>query len=389
MQMTWTNRTKAILAATALVVLQAPLLAQTRGVSDKEIRIGTLLDLSGPLASAGKDARDGMHMRVGEINAQGGIGGRQLKLLVEDHAYDPKKAVLGTQKLLDLDGIFAMVGTLGTATMLASAPLLKQKDAVNFLPLTATALTYDPPQPLMFAYLPSYIDQLAKAMPPFLKQVGAKKVCVVYQDDEFGQEILRGAEAGLKAAGMPPLVERTSYKRGATDFSSQVARTAAAGCDAVVLGTVIRETVGVMTEARKIGFKPAFVSTVSAYSATVPKLGGDNVEGLYATVVVDQPYADSGSPELRAWSQRYKAAYKEDASVFSAQGYFVIDSFINAARAAGPQLTTASLVKALETTRLPATLFGTPEMAFGPNKRIGIDAIRLARIKDGRWISAE
>lgn len=381
-------RTKAILVAAALLVAQAPLSAQTRGVSDKEIRIGTLLDLSGALASAGKDARDGMQMRVGEINAQGGVGGRMLKLYVEDHGYDPKKAVLGTQKLLDLDGIFAMVGQLGTATMLASAPLLKHKDAVNFLPLTATALTYQPPQPLMFAYLPSYVDQLAMAMPRFLRQADAKKVCVIYQDDEFGQEILRGAEAGLKAAGMP-LMGRTSYKRGATDFLSQVARTAAAGCDAVVLGTVIRETVGVMSEARKIGYKPAFVSTVSAYSATVPKLGGDNVEGLYATVVVDQPYADSGSAELRAWSQRYKAAYKEDASVFSAQGYFVIDSFINAARAAGPQLTTASFVKALETTRLPATLFGTPEMSFTPAKRIGIDAIRLARIKDGRWVSVD
>ncbi|MBN9409248.1 MAG: ABC transporter substrate-binding protein [Burkholderiales bacterium] len=362
--------------------------AQARGVTDKEIRIGTLLDLSGALASAGKDARDGMQMRVDEINAQGGINGRQLRLLVEDHGYDPKKAVLGAQKLIDRDGIFAVVGQLGTATMMASAPLLRQKDTVNFMPLTATALTYEPPQPLMFAYLPSYVDQLSKAMPPFLKQVNARKVCVIYQDDEFGQEILRGAEAGLKAAGLP-VVERTSYKRGATDFSSQVARTAAAGCDAVVLGTVIRETVGVMTEARKIGYKPAFVSTVSAYSATVPKLGGDNVEGLYATVVLDQPYADSGPAESRAWSQRYKAAFKEDPSVFSAQGYFVVESFANAARAAGPQLTTASLVKALETTRLPATLFGTPEVSYSPTKRIGIDTIRLARIKDGRWIAAE
>ncbi len=383
-----TIRVRASLLALVMMAGAGAAQAQARGVTDKEIRIGTLLDLSGALASAGKDARDGMQMRVDEINAQGGINGRQLRLLVEDHGYDPKKAVLGAQKLIDRDGIFAVVGQLGTATMMASAPLLRQKDTVNFMPLTATALTYEPPQPLMFAYLPSYVDQLSKAMPPFLKQVNARKVCVIYQDDEFGQEILRGAEAGLKAAGLP-VVERTSYKRGATDFSSQVARTAAAGCDAVVLGTVIRETVGVMTEARKIGYKPAFVSTVSAYSATVPKLGGDNVEGLYATVVLDQPYADSGPAESRAWSQRYKAAFKEDPSVFSAQGYFVVESFANAARAAGPQLTTASLVKALETTRLPATLFGTPEVSYSPTKRIGIDTIRLARIKDGRWIAAE
>lgn len=377
-------------ALMALVLGTAATLAgaQARGVGPQELRIGTLLDLSGALASAGKDARDGMQMRVDEINAQGGIGGRKLRLLVEDHGYDPKRAVLGAQKLIERDGVFAIVGQLGTAPMMASAGLLRQTQTLNFMPLTATALTYEPPQPLTFAYLPSYVDQLSKGLPAFLRQSGARTVCTVYQDDEFGQEILRGSEAGLKAAGRT-LAERTSYKRGATDFSSQVARMAAAGCDGVVLGTVIRETVGVMTEARKIGFRPAFLATVSAYSATVPRLGGDAVEGLYASVVIDQPYADSGSAAVRAWAQRYKAAFNEEPSVFSAQGYFVIDSFAAAARAAGPALDTASLVKTLETQPLLATLFGTPEIRYAPGRRLGIDAVRLARIHDGRWVSAD
>jgi len=382
--MKWTHSVKTVLAAAWLLAPVLSAVAQPVGLTDKEIRIGTLLDLSGALASAGKDIRHGMQMRIDEINAQGGVGGRTLRLLIEDHGYDPRKAVLATQKLTGRDGIFAMVGQLGTVTMLASAPLLQQRNIVNFLPLTATALTYEPAQTLMFAYLPSYTDQLGQAMPAFLQRVNASKVCVIYQDDEFGQEVLRGTEAGLKSAGLT-LTERSSYKRGATDFSSQVARAAAAACDAVVLGTVVRETVGVMREARKIGYRPSFLSTVSAYSATVPRLGGEDVEGLYATVVIDQPYVDSGPAAQREWSQRYIAIYKEDPSVFSAQGYFVIDSFAHAMRAAGTQPTTESLIRALETTSLPATLFG-PEMRFGPNKRLGIDVIRLARVQGGRWI---
>src|SRR5512134_2624859 len=108
----------------ALALAAAPLaLAQTQGVSDDEIILGTAQDLSGPVVSLSKPAVNGMLMRVEEINAAGGINGRKLRLVVEDHGYDPKKAVLAAQKLTQRDKIFATVGSIGTPTALAAMPI--------------------------------------------------------------------------------------------------------------------------------------------------------------------------------------------------------------------------------------------------------------------------
>ena len=105
--------------ALILAAASGAALAQTQGVSKNEIVIGSGQDLSGPLAGYSKPLRNGMMMRTEEINEQGGINGRKLKLIVEDHGYDPKKAVLVTQKMVQRDKIFAMVGTIGTAMNLA------------------------------------------------------------------------------------------------------------------------------------------------------------------------------------------------------------------------------------------------------------------------------
>ena len=98
--------------------------AADQGVSDDEVVIGTHQDLSGPITFWGVPVRNGMVMAVEEINTAGGIHGRQLKLVVEDSGYDPKKAVLATQKLLNRDEIFVMAGAMGTPTVLASMPLV-------------------------------------------------------------------------------------------------------------------------------------------------------------------------------------------------------------------------------------------------------------------------
>ncbi|MEX2198243.1 MAG: ABC transporter substrate-binding protein, partial [Burkholderiales bacterium] len=216
-------------------------LAQTQGVSKTEIVIGSMQDLSGPIVAFSKQFKNGMDMRVEEINAQGGIHGRKLKLIVEDHGYDPKKAVLGAQKLVQRDRIFAMLGTIGTPTALASMPILFDKNVPHLFPLTAARQMYEPLHRLKYSFAAPYFDQMRAAVKYIVKNRGYKNVCTLYQDDDFGLEVMQGAEAGLKELKMG-LVEKTTYKRGATDFSSQVARMKDAGCDFVVLGTIIRET---------------------------------------------------------------------------------------------------------------------------------------------------
>ena len=117
-----------LIALAAVITSAGSALAQTQGVSKGEIVIGSMQDLSGPIVAFSKQLINGMNMRVEELNAQGGIEGRKLKLVIEDHGYDPKKAVLGTQKLVQKDKIFAMVGTIGSTTSLASMPILFDKN---------------------------------------------------------------------------------------------------------------------------------------------------------------------------------------------------------------------------------------------------------------------
>ena len=374
----------ATLTALALTATISPVAAQQQGVSKTEIVVGSIQDLSGPLAGYGKQARNGLQLRVDEINEQGGIHGRKIRLQVEDSGYDPKKAVLAAQKLVNQDKIFIMAGHIGTAQNNAAMPVQFDKGIVNFMPLTAAREMYEPTHKLKYAMLSAYYDQMRIAVPRMVKDKGAKKVCAIYQDDEFGLEVLRGAEAGMKSINQE-LTEKTSFKRGATDFSSQVARMKGAGCDLVVLGTIIRETIGTIAESRKTGFNPTFLGSVAAYTDLIHRLGGKAMDGMYATMTVQNPYLDEASQPLRFWANKYKTKFNEDPTVFSAYGYTIMDLFIRGAQKAGPSLTTDTFVKSMDTMTVPSDIFGSPDLSFSATKRLGNDQSRLSQLQDGKW----
>ena len=376
-------KTALSLLAAALAVLPVAALAQ-QGVSKDEIVIGTIQDLSGPLAGFGKQTRLGMMLRVDEINEQGGINGRKLKLLVEDSAYDPKKAVLAAQKLVNQDKIFIMAAHLGTAQNNAAMPVQFEKNVINFLPVTAAREMYEPFHKLKYAFATPYYDQMRVFLPQMVKEKAPKKICAIYQDDDFGLEVLRGAEAGLKTIGQE-LAEKTTFKRGATDFSSQVSRMQGAGCDFVVLGTIIRETIGTIATARKLNYNPVFFGSQAAYTDLIHKLGGPAMNGLYATMATQHPYLDEASQPIRFWANKYKTKFNEDPTVFSVYGYTIVDLFAKAAGKAGANLNTETFIKAMDTMTVPPDIFGTPELKFSPTQRLGSLATRLSQIKDGRW----
>lgn len=373
-------------AAAALALASTGAFAQAgQGVTKDAINVGTIQDLSGPLAGFGKQARNGMQLRVDEANEQGGINGRKLVFKAEDSGYDPKRAVLAAQKLVNQDKIFAMVGHIGTAANVATFPVLFPKGVVNFYPLTgAREMFEEPNRRLKYAFSVPYYDQARTATPRLVKEKGAKKACTIYQDDEFGLEVMRGAEDGLKTIGME-LAEKTTYKRGATDFSSQVAKMKAAGCDFVVLGTVIRETIGTIGEARKTGFSPTFLGTTAAYTDLIHKLGGKPMDGLYATMAVQVPYLDEASQPIRFWANKYKTKFNEDPGVFSVYGYQIMDNFIQGLQRAGANLTTDSFIKAMDSGPIQPDMFGSDTLTFSASQRLGTERSRLSQIQDGRW----
>jgi len=377
-------KTTLTLMATSLALASTAALAQSQGVSKNEIVLGSIQDLSGPIAGFGKQIRSGMMLRVDEANEQGGVNGRKLKLLVEDSGYEPRRAVLAAQKLVNQDKIFAMVGHIGTAQNMAAMPVQFQKNVINFFPVTAARQMYEPFHKLKYSFAATYYDQMKVVVPKLVKEKDAKKVCAMYQDDEFGLEVFRGAEDGLKAMGVT-MTDQTTFKRGATDFASQMQKLAASQCDLVVMGTLIRETIGGIATARRLGFNPTFVGSSGAYTDLIHKLGGPAMNGFYAAMSVQHPYLDEASQPLRFWANKYKTKFNEDPTVFSVYGYTVVDSFIRAASKAGPNLSTESFIKAMDTMVIPPDIFGSAEMTFSPTKRLGSNATRLSQLQDNRW----
>jgi branched-chain amino acid transport system substrate-binding protein len=378
---------KAILTATlaAAWAVAGPALA-TQGVSKNEIVLGSIQDMSGPLASYSKPLVNGMRMQIDEINEAGGISGRKLKLIVEDSGYDPKKGVLAAQKLVQRDQVFAVAGTIGTAVNLAAMPVQFEKNVLNFLPLTAARQMYEPLSPLKWSIAAPYYDQVRAGTKHMVKTKGYKNVCVLYQDDDFGQEIAQGVDAGLKEIGRPA-AEKTTFKRGATDFSSQIQRLRNANCDFVVLGTIIRETIGSIGEARKIGWNVDFMGSSASYDSLIHKLGGKVAEGFYSMNTINIPYPDDPSKNVRDWAQQYKAKFNEDVTLFSAYGYLVIKHFERVARAAGANLTTDSFIAAMEKYSTSRDMFGSDEMSFSKTRHLGSTRARLSQIQGGKWVA--
>ena len=292
--------------------------------------------------------------------------------------------MLGAQKLVNQDKIFAMLGHIGTASNLAAMPVQFEKNVVNFFPVTAAREMYEPYHRLKYSFAATYYDQMRMAVPKLVKEKSAKKVCSIYQDDEFGLEIQRGAEEGLKSINVT-MAEKTTFKRGSTDFSSQVARLKAAECDFVVMGTLIRETIGTIATARRSGYNPTFIGSSGAYTDLIHKLGGPAMNGLYATMTVQNPYLDEASQPIRFWANKYKTKFNDDPTVFSVYGYMVVDAFIRAAQKAGNNLSTDSFVKAMDSMIIPPDIFGSPEMRFTAQQRLGSNVSRLSQIQDGRW----
>lgn len=358
--------------------------AELVGVTETEIVVGTHQDLSGPVTFWGVPAANGMRMRVAEINAAGGIHGRTLRLIVEDSGYDPKKAVLATQKMLTRDRVFAVVGALGSPTAVAAQRPVLERGRFHLFPMAPTEQVFDPFHPMKFGYFTPYGMHMRAAVDFMATAKNKKRIGVIYQDDALGESILAGIEGAAPDFGAT-IVATAGYKRGATAFASQVARLQAADVDVVMLGTIIRETVGVAAEAQKIGWDVDLIASVAAYADVTVKLGGAAVEGLYATGQTPIPYAEDATPEVRAWMDRYAEMFGGEVAQQAIAGYIVMDLFAHAAEAAGPDLTNETMLAALEAIADYRDVFGSPPATFGPDRRLGVQANFIAQVQNGRW----
>jgi len=385
---------KAALLGGVFGLAALPAMAQTKvtnqGVTPTEIVLGTHQDLSGPIKSWGVPVTNGMKLAVEEINAAGGINGRKLKLIVEDVGYDPKRAVLATQKLVERDKIFAMVAPLGSPTVLAAQDILLEGGIPQLFPVTSAEFTYkmEPGKPqdrLKFNNVPPYTESVRAGARHLMQEKGSKAPCVLYQDDEFGKNVLDGFNQAVADVKLKPAAV-TSYKRGTSDFSSQVAKLKSDGCDFVTLGTIVRETVGVMAEGKKIGFAPIYFGSTAANVVEVPALGKDLTEGFYAVGGMEIPYRDTATGKAKEWAETYFKTYNMEPNTQAALGYNDIMTFAHYAKLAGKDLTGQKFLAALESGDVFQDIFNSPPVKFSPTQHLSATVYMLQQVKDGRWV---
>jgi branched-chain amino acid transport system substrate-binding protein len=381
-------------AAGAVVLTCLPAAAQTKvtneGISASEIVIGTHQDLSGPIKGWGVPVSNGMKMAVEEINAAGGVQGRKIRLVVEDSGYDPKKAVLASQKLIERDKIFAMVGPMGSPTVLAAQDILLDAGVLQLFPLTAAEFTFkfDPAKPqerLKFNNLLPYVESTRAALKYMMEWKNFKKPCIMHQDDEYGKNVLDGFNQQLTAMKVQP-ASITSYKRGASDFSAQIAKMKSDSCDLVVLGAVLREPIGAMTEAKKLGWEVTFLGATPTNVMEVPMLGKEAVEGLYAASGFEIPYEDTAKGKVKDWLVNYKKMFSTDANTQAIIGYNAVMTFAFYANKAGKDLTGQKMLDALESGDKFLDIFNSPPTKFSKTDHLANTITQVQQVKGGRWV---
>src|SRR5438309_5189243 len=375
-------------AVLGIVAVAAGASAQkdTRGVTKSEIVLGMHTDLSGPAATYGVSSSNAVKMRFDEVNEAGGIHGRKIRLVVEDTQYQVPRAVQAGAKLINRDRIFATVAGLGTP--MNNALFKDQFDAgvPNLFPLSAARSMYEPFNKLKFYGAASYVDQVRAGIQYFVTKKGKKALCAMYQDTDFGKEVLDGVQ--MQADKMKvKIVETTTHKPTDQDFTAQITRLKAAGCDLVVLGTIVRDSIVPYATARKIGWADVdFLGSAASYDLFVAAAQGGVTEGLYAMGLTDMPYRDTLGPAAQAWFDRYKDRYKVDPNIGAIYGHVAADLTVPAIEKAGADLTVDNFVRGMESIKSYKDIFNGPEANFGPDKHQGANSSFLAVVKGGRWV---
>ena len=358
-----------------------------RGVTATEIVIGQITDLSGVTAVQGVNNSDAVHMAFDEINAKGGIHGRKIKHIVEDNQYQVPRAVQAMNKLLNNDNIFLTIGNGGTPMNDANMPVQFGKNVPNLLPLTAARMMYEPYHKLKFGQFASYYDQMRSAVKYFAEKRGRKAFCVMYQDSDFGKDVLAGVVAQTEAMGMK-VVATTAHKPTDTDFNANVSKLKDAGCDAIMLGTIVRDTNLIVQTARKMSWNVDLIGQFAAYDTAVASLPGGATEGVYCMTPALYAYPDDPRPEVQDFAKRFKAKYSREPNFHGEVGYTAANIVILALQNAGPDLTVDSFVAGMEKISSYKDIFGT-ELSFGPNQHHGSAKSFLTIVKDGRWVPVE
>jgi ABC-type branched-subunit amino acid transport system substrate-binding protein len=339
------------------------------GVTDREIVLGMASAFSGANRELGLALKAGVEAAFEQVNAAGGVNGRMLRLLAVDDGYEPSRTLPAMRQLVDRDGVFAIVGNVGTPTAAVSAPFCNDRKILFFGALSGgDLLRKRPPDRYVFNVRPSYAEETAAAVRWLtrVRRISPSRIAFFAQEDEFGASGVRGAAEELRARGVDPSrILQVGYRRNTDDVDAGVGtlRAHAKEIDAVVMVATYLPAAAFVRKLRDAGLRQ-LVTDVSAVdsNALAAELAGRGpryTEGVLVTQIV--PLPTSRLPGVARFHEAMAHRGGDDRPGFLAlEGWVVGQTLVEAIRRTGRDLDTERLVDALEHLRDLDLGLGTP-----------------------------
>ncbi len=355
------------------------LYAQDSGVTKTEVLIGAFLPLQSGLAGGAAQVRDGALAYVQHINENGGVNGRKLRWLFENDSYNPQQAVAVTKKLVERDGIFAIVSPLGTATGLAVLPYVAQKKIPMLGPVAGSPRLLEPKEREVFGVLPSGIRRGQAVAKHAVEGMAGKKIAVFFQNDDFGKDLRDGVKEQLKAAGQS-IVGEALYEPNDIDMSSQVAKLRAADPDVVVLAGIPKPVSLFVNEAAKQGWQPKYVGSSPISDPLMAELAAKNADDInivFDVALPNMPESAKANEILAKYTSQTRPGY------FVYNGMIGMMLFVEALKRSGPEPTRAAIIAELEKLKdFHSDIF--PPISYSADNHAGVSSYGLAKWKNGK-----
>jgi branched-chain amino acid transport system substrate-binding protein len=324
---------------------------EMQGVTDTEIRIGTLLPLSGnPAAAWGVAISKGMQAYYDYINDKGGIYGRKIKFFVADSQYAGPFAYEAVRKLVEQDKVFAIQGTLGTEVENAVYKYLEERGVPDMYVLTGNSKWTDPVVPTRFSGLVDYITE-GRIFARYIKQnYDGLKLGILAQNDDYGKEGEKGVREGLQELGANMDITVEYYEETISDVTSQMQRLKGAGADVIAFwGGPIQAANMIKTARETLSWSvPMMVNGTNALEIVGQLAGYDNIEGTVSGMMGHQAWETSipGIAERKAIFEKYAPEGTFDNTALV--GYSISEGIVGALKQAGKDLTRESFIAAAE-----------------------------------------
>lgn len=340
--------TKSLLAIGIAAGMSTSALA-TQGVTDTEIRIGSNGDLSGVFAAFNVGAIKAAQQIFDEVNAAGGIHGRQIRFITEDHGYQVPRAVQNFNKLVNSDQVFAMILNLGTPHNIAGFPIMESRQVANVSPLTAARQMVEGDITYKYSGLGFYYDQLKDGLDYLVKERGATKLCSMYFPSDFGLEVFEATRDYAAETDGVEYVDETQHRPDEQEFVGSLQKLRESGCEIVSTAVGVRQTIVALGTAKRLGWDDvAFIGSSAGFNTAVAKVPEGVTEGYYVGAGWVDFEARMDVPAVREWAESYQAKFGEPVGTAAQLGQGAANILVQALEAAGRDLTAESFRAAME-----------------------------------------